>query len=139
MKMFRSMSVCPCCECEIAPVRSVLGRLTCSFCTCEFRHNVWHWFAGITLLGGVGYGSWLLLGRAFSAGFTLSWPFQLLLSVVGAFLATWPIIGLVSPYRIVKRGEPPKIVPLPQPKAAFKPAAKPFRKAAQAATPSGGN
>lgn len=129
MKLFRSMSVCPCCECEVAPARSDYGNLSCSFCACEFRHNAWHWLVGLALLGGAGYGLWLLLGRAFSASFALSWPFRLLFSVAGAFLAAWPIIGLIAPYRIVKRGEPPKPMPLPQPKAAIKPTVKSFRKA----------
>ena len=111
-------------------MRSALGRLTCSFCACEFRHNVWHWFVGITLLGGVSYGFWQLLDRAFSAGFALSWPFQLLFCVVGAFLAVWPVIGLIAPYRIIKRGEPPRVAAVSGTKAAGKSAAKAFRKAA---------
>jgi hypothetical protein len=101
--------ICPSCECEVKPNRLGLGRFLCPFCNCEYRHNIWHWIVGLSLLGGAGLGVWIVLGKALSAGFTLPWQAQLLGTVVGAFLFTWPIIGLIPRYKAVKPGSPPKV------------------------------
>jgi len=100
--------ICPCCECEVKPVRAGLGRFLCPFCHCEYRHNFWHWSVGLSLLVGVGFGIWKVLGKALSAGFTLPWQAQLLGTVIGAFLLTWPVIGLIPRYKTVKPGNPPQ-------------------------------
>jgi hypothetical protein len=100
--------VCPCCECEVRPTRAGLGRFACPFCACEYRHSFLHWFVGLSLLGGAGFGMWKILGKALSAGFTLPWQAQLLGTVIGAFLLTWPVIGLVPRYKVVKPGNPPQ-------------------------------
>ena len=103
--------ICPCCECEVKPARAGLGRFLCPFCNCEYRHNFWHWFVGLSLLGAAGFGMWKVLGKALSAGFTLPWQAQLLGTVIGAFLLTWPVIGLIPRYTVARPGIPPKAPP----------------------------
>jgi hypothetical protein len=99
--------VCPCCECEVNPTRAGLGRFLCPFCDCECRHSFLHWFVGLTLLGGAGFGMWKLLGKALSAGFTLPWQAQLLGTVIGASSDTAG--HRPDPrYKVVKPGSPPQ-------------------------------
>jgi len=101
--------ICPCCDCEVLPARVGLGRYFCPFCRCEYGHNCWHWLAGVPLLAGAGFGTWMILNEAFSAGFELSWQAKLFLTVVGAFGFTWPIIGMIPRYRILRPGDPPSV------------------------------